>query len=355
MDELRLLEIPEHYTELFRCGWLLLCCARCACCVSALCMLRVALQLREGIFPAGAVGEQAAPMSALLTPPVASMHIIARTPRRADDELTIVRAHAPMRPCRLDDPIGGVHMNVMKAGCITAHRIVAVSHGWAGPPARANKLRQDAVPGRGWGAPLAAAASRMGAAHCTRLLLCALLLPPRSRPYLSALLAILCMFGTLASFTGSRPSTHLLPAILGPCPPCSYAWECQTQEGGWGLDAILRDQAWKLRGERAAPAVGQGGAGRGGAGGANPLPASFQYSCQSFACVLAGLPACLDAHSGHAVHAALHGTGMPQSKIVHPPTPSMPARPLPPGVVNGIDYNEWSPATDQFLQVRAFS
>ena len=27
-----------------------------------------------------------------------------------------------------------------------------------------------------------------------------------------------------------------------------YAWECQTQEGGWGLDGVLRDQAWKLRG-----------------------------------------------------------------------------------------------------------
>ena len=34
------------------------------------------------------------------------------------------------RECfRLDDPIGGEHMNIMKAGLITAHRIVAVSHG----------------------------------------------------------------------------------------------------------------------------------------------------------------------------------------------------------------------------------
>ena len=32
---------------------------------------------------------------------------------------------------RLDDPIGGVHMNVMKAGLMAAHRIVAVSHGCA--------------------------------------------------------------------------------------------------------------------------------------------------------------------------------------------------------------------------------
>ena len=29
----------------------------------------------------------------------------------------------------LDDPIGGVCMNVFKAGVILAHRIVAVSHG----------------------------------------------------------------------------------------------------------------------------------------------------------------------------------------------------------------------------------
>ena len=26
------------------------------------------------------------------------------------------------------------------------------------------------------------------------------------------------------------------------------AWECQTQEGGWGLDAVLRESSWKLRG-----------------------------------------------------------------------------------------------------------
>eukprot|EP00899_Mesostigma_viride_P010164 jgi/Mesvir1/19149/Mv01172-RA.1 len=56
----------------------------------------------------------------------------------------------------LDDPFGGVHMNVFMAGLICAHRLVAVSHG--------------------------------------------------------------------------------------------YAWECQTQEGGWGLDLVMRDHAWKLRG-----------------------------------------------------------------------------------------------------------
>lgn len=29
---------------------------------------------------------------------------------------------------------------------------------------------------------------------------------------------------------------------------CRYAWECQTPEGGWGLDQILRDSSWKFRG-----------------------------------------------------------------------------------------------------------
>ncbi|KAJ7516867.1 hypothetical protein O6H91_21G002300 [Diphasiastrum complanatum] len=57
---------------------------------------------------------------------------------------------------QLYDPIGGEHMNVFMAGLLTAHRIVAVSHG--------------------------------------------------------------------------------------------YARECQTQEGGWGLDWVIRENSWKLRG-----------------------------------------------------------------------------------------------------------
>ncbi|KAK9816454.1 hypothetical protein WJX72_000502 [[Myrmecia] bisecta] len=57
---------------------------------------------------------------------------------------------------RLYDPIGGEHSNIMKAGLMTAHRIIAVSLG--------------------------------------------------------------------------------------------YAWECQTPEGGWGLDGILREHSWKLKG-----------------------------------------------------------------------------------------------------------
>ena len=57
---------------------------------------------------------------------------------------------------KLDDPVGGEHMNIMKAALITSHRVVAVSNG--------------------------------------------------------------------------------------------YAWECQTQEGGWGLDGVIRENNWKLRG-----------------------------------------------------------------------------------------------------------
>lgn len=58
----------------------------------------------------------------------------------------------------LDDPVGGVHMNVMKAGLENAHRVVAVSQG--------------------------------------------------------------------------------------------YAWECTTQDGGWGLDQAVRDNQWKVGGPR---------------------------------------------------------------------------------------------------------
>lgn len=62
-------------------------------------------------------------------------------------------------PCldfRLDDPVGGEHMNIMKVGLETCHRIVAVSTG--------------------------------------------------------------------------------------------YAWECETQDGGWGLHQIVGANKWKLKG-----------------------------------------------------------------------------------------------------------
>ena len=38
-----------------------------------------------------------------------------------------------------------------------------------------------------------------------------------------------------------------------------YAWECQTQEGGWGLHGVFSENSWKLRG--AAPSS-HGGRGR---------------------------------------------------------------------------------------------
>lgn len=85
------------------------------------------------------------------------IHNIAHQGRGPMAELSQMEIPASYREMfRLDDPIGGEHMNIMKAGIITAHRVVAVSHG--------------------------------------------------------------------------------------------YAWECQTQDGGWGLDQTLRDNNWKFRG-----------------------------------------------------------------------------------------------------------
>ncbi len=37
----------------------------------------------------------------------------------------------PIPRCRLYDPVGGEHMNVMKVGLQTAHQLVAVSRGYA--------------------------------------------------------------------------------------------------------------------------------------------------------------------------------------------------------------------------------
>ena len=111
---------------------------------------------------------------------------------------------------RLDDPIGGVHMNVMKAGLMAAHRVIAVSHGCA--------------------------------------------LPPRRRPPLPVGPLLCCC---LQAFKRLRPGGGRIRAgsrAVGACAdgwPAGwrrYAWECQTAEGGWGLDGVLREGAWKLRG-----------------------------------------------------------------------------------------------------------
>ena len=45
----------------------------------------------------------------------------------------------------------------------------------------------------------------------------------------------------------SHSCTRSCPGLILGC-FCRYAWECQTQEGGWGLDGVLREQSWKLRG-----------------------------------------------------------------------------------------------------------
>lgn len=58
---------------------------------------------------------------------------------------------------RLDDPIGGVHMNVMKAGLMSAHRIVAVSHGCALTRQCTARARAECLLVHDWAA---------GGAHC---------------------------------------------------------------------------------------------------------------------------------------------------------------------------------------------
>lgn len=103
---------------------------------------------------------------------------------------------APSLQFYLDDPIGGAHMNCFKAGLICAHRIVAVSHGY------------DASN------PLACCCSCIGVLQHMA----------------AAVLVSKYGLNTMVNCT------------------CRYAWECQTQEGGWGLDWVLREHSWKLRG-----------------------------------------------------------------------------------------------------------
>lgn len=85
------------------------------------------------------------------------LHNIAHQGRAPMDDLRLLEVPDNYTErFRLYDPVGGEHMNIMKAGFLSAHRVVAVSPG--------------------------------------------------------------------------------------------YAWECTTQEGGWGLDGIIRDIGWKMRG-----------------------------------------------------------------------------------------------------------
>ncbi|XP_057838449.1 granule-bound starch synthase 2, chloroplastic/amyloplastic, partial [Cryptomeria japonica] len=44
-------------------------------------------------------------------------------------------------------------------------------------------------------------------------------------------------------FMAGLKTAHRLVAVSH-----TYAWECQTQEGGWGLHDVLKENRWKLRG-----------------------------------------------------------------------------------------------------------
>lgn len=98
-----------------------------------------------------------------------------------------------------------------------------------------------------------------------------------------------------------------------------YAWECQTQEGGWGLHSIFQEHAWKLRGEQASPhrpsvhssAQRGAGAGAGAYGDAASCRPSRRPAIWPCARALRRAAA---------------------------------------GVVNGIDYAEWHPSVDPHLQ-----
>ncbi len=71
------------------------------------------------------------------------VHNIAHQGRGPMAELAPLEVPASYAHCfRLDDPIGGVHMNVMKAGLMAAHRVIAVSHG-RGPRAGLRRPRQS--------------------------------------------------------------------------------------------------------------------------------------------------------------------------------------------------------------------
>jgi hypothetical protein len=132
---------------------------------------------------------------------------------------------------RLYDPIGGEHMNVMKAGLNNSHRIVAVSGALIGAPS-----------GR----------ARM---HCLRVRACVCVCVLCGRTsvclWVSECVCVrarvcVCVCACVACCV-CKPTAASLPPNPHP-PPDGYAWECQTQEGGWGLDAIVRENSYKLRG-----------------------------------------------------------------------------------------------------------
>ena len=142
---------------------------------------------------------------------------------------------------------------------------------------------------------------------------------------------------------------HLQPSKVQaipvePSPLCllRYAEECQTQEGGWGLDGVLRNQAWKLRGRCHR--------------GRRVVPPKAGW---------AGLAGWLAGMASLRPHCAVP---VPNAKTFTPPLQYPPSLPtaagsrglethitdwcdsLWAGVVNGIDGEEWDPAVDAFLR-----
>jgi hypothetical protein len=120
---------------------------------------------------------------------------------------------------RLYDPVGGEHMNIMKAGAITAHRWAAWGslrrwrHTWqSGPPA-------------------GLAARELAALRCIPL--------PGTASH--------SCFRLQRQTSLPHAAVPLLPNRMVAVSH-GYAWECQTQEGGWGLHAVFQEHAWKLRG-----------------------------------------------------------------------------------------------------------
>ena len=95
---------------------------------------------------------------------------------------------------------------------------------------------------------------------------------------------------------------------------CRYAEECQTPEGGWGLDDVLRRQSWKLKGERCRAARN-----------------CLHVATASVAGCRLLLPPCTRSATSFSNHT------VKQFLL------------LSAGVVNGIDGREWSPSIDPHL------
>lgn len=207
-DDMALLEVPDSYLPLFRweedtgtAG------------VECVCVLVVCRH--EGGLRAALADSHRLPVSlpgcARRCPSLSRHHALPPSPATMPSTMPLL----PPAPRSLRDPgSGGWMMNVLKAGAITAHRIVAVSNKCAG-----------AVCSLGSG-PHIAAASPLTRPCCA----CCAPSPPLPTP-------------------PTHPPAH---------PTRRYAEELQTPEFGCGLDEVLRRQAWKLTGACGATSHGQG-------------------------------------------------------------------------------------------------